>query len=167
MKKIIAAVASVTAIATLVVPSLAAADVQRYQEQTGTMTVTLPEYGLVHTFNISALNPCDGSFTATGVRNVGGVTEDVTGALKGNQVSFAGVYTGSNYASEIGYTWHTIGSGTLGTTFKAADSTGLVFDVNVTANLTDSTHYKNHGDYVSSMGGGSDVAHSCIGMPIH
>ena len=26
--------------------------------------------------------------------------------------------------------------------------------------------YKNHGEYVSSQGGGSDAAHSCIGMPI-
>ena len=26
--------------------------------------------------------------------------------------------------------------------------------------------YKNHGDYVTSQGGGSDAAHSCIGMPI-
>ena len=28
------------------------------------------------------------------------------------------------------------------------------------------TNFKNHGDYVSSQGGGSDAAHSCIGMPI-
>lgn len=28
------------------------------------------------------------------------------------------------------------------------------------------TNYKNHGEYVSSVGGGSDAAHSCIGMPI-
>ena len=30
-----------------------------------------------------------------------------------------------------------------------------------------SSNYKNHGEYVSSQGGGSDAAHSCIGMPIH
>ena len=29
------------------------------------------------------------------------------------------------------------------------------------------TNFKNHGDYVNSHGGGSDAAHSCIGMPIH
>ena len=33
-------------------------------------------------------------------------------------------------------------------------------------NVVDSTNYKNHGEYVSSQGGGSDAAHSCIGMPI-
>ena len=30
-----------------------------------------------------------------------------------------------------------------------------------------SSNYRNHGEYVSSQGGGSDAAHSCIGMPIH
>ena len=29
------------------------------------------------------------------------------------------------------------------------------------------SNFKNHGEYVSSMGGGDDAAHSCIGMPIH
>ena len=32
--------------------------------------------------------------------------------------------------------------------------------------FTNTSNFKNHGDYVSSMGGGSDAAHSCIGMPI-
>ena len=27
--------------------------------------------------------------------------------------------------------------------------------------------YKNHGQYVTAMGGGDDAAHSCIGMPIN
>ena len=27
--------------------------------------------------------------------------------------------------------------------------------------------YKNHGDYVSSMGGGADAAHSPIGKPVN
>src|SRR6478672_8743561 len=32
--------------------------------------------------------------------------------------------------------------------------------------ITSSSTYKNHRDYVCSPGGGSDAAHSCIGMPI-
>jgi hypothetical protein len=32
--------------------------------------------------------------------------------------------------------------------------------------FSDATHYKNHGEYVSTMGGGDDAAHSCIGMPM-
>ncbi len=35
----------------------------------------------------------------------------------------------------------------------------------VSATTTGTSNYKNHGDYVSSMGGGADAAHSCIGMP--
>ena len=33
--------------------------------------------------------------------------------------------------------------------------------------FTNTSTFKNHGEYVSSMGGGADAAHSCIGMPIH
>jgi hypothetical protein len=33
--------------------------------------------------------------------------------------------------------------------------------------VTSMIDFENHGDYVSSQGGGSDAAHSCIGMPLH
>ena len=33
--------------------------------------------------------------------------------------------------------------------------------------ITNTTDYKNHGQYVKAMGGGDDAAHSCIGMPIN
>ncbi len=33
--------------------------------------------------------------------------------------------------------------------------------------FTNTSDFKNHGDYVKSMGGGADAAHSCIGMPIN
>jgi hypothetical protein len=122
---------------------------------------------LIHTFKVDRLNPCDGSFVATsGTRDVGGVTEAVTGTLKGDQVAFNAIYTGSDYGSEIGYKWGTQSSGALGTSIPAWDSIGTPFSVTVTANLTDSTHYKNHGEYVKATGGGDDAAHSCIGMPV-
>ena len=41
----------------------------------------------------------------------------------------------------------------------------LEFKVGATTPIA-SSHYKNHGDYVTSQGGGNDAAHSCIGMPI-
>lgn len=73
----------------------------------------------------------------------------------------------SDYPSEIGYHWNTVGSGALGTPIPAADSWGTTFPVTVTeSHVTASTNFKNHGAYVSSVGGGSDAAHSCIGMPI-
>ena len=36
------------ALAMLAVPAVASADVERYQTQTGSITVTLPQYNLVH-----------------------------------------------------------------------------------------------------------------------
>lgn len=161
MKKFILAAAVA---ATLVVPAAASANVERYQEQTGSLTVKINEYPLVHTFNDVVANPCDdGSFTVTGSRDVGGVIEDVKGTLNGNQVAFESTYTGSNYASEIGYQWGA--KGTLGKPIPGWDSMGTPFTVTVTAHM-ESSNYKNHGEYVKAMGGGSDAAHSCIGMPI-
>ena len=156
------------AVAMLAIPAVASADVPRHQTQSGTLTVTLPEYNLVHTFTDVVVNPCEGgSFTGVaGTRNVGGVKETVSGTIKDGQVAFDAIYTGSDYPSEIGYTWHTIGSGAFGASIPATDSTGLNFTVTVTSNLTDS-NYKNHGQYVKAMGGGDDAAHSCIGMPIN
>ena len=49
----------------------------------------------------------------------------------------------------------------------AAMSVGRTFHVtNELSNVTDSTQYKNHGDYVKQAGDRADAAHSCIGMPI-
>ena len=42
----------------------------------------------------------------------------------------------------------------------------LEFKVGATT-PTNTSNYKNHGEYVTAQGGGSDAAHSCIGMPIH
>jgi hypothetical protein len=36
----------------------------------------------------------------------------------------------------------------------------------VAPSSSQSTAFKNHGDYVKSAGGGADAAHSCIGMPV-
>jgi hypothetical protein len=33
--------------------------------------------------------------------------------------------------------------------------------------FTNTSNYKNHGQYVSSQSDRDDAAHSCIGMPIH
>jgi hypothetical protein len=33
--------------------------------------------------------------------------------------------------------------------------------------VTNTSEYKNHGDYVSSQGGGSENAHSPIGKPVN
>src|SRR4051794_16358956 len=108
-RKLITAGMAVAMLSAVALPSVASADVQRHQEQTGTITVTLPQYKLVHTFTGVTVNPCDGgSFTGiSGTRNVGGVVEEVSGSIKNGVVQFSAVYTESNYTPEIGYTWHT------------------------------------------------------------
>jgi hypothetical protein len=160
MKKLILAG---MAVAMLAIPAVASADVPRHQTQSGTLTVTLPEYNLVHTFTDVVVNPCDGGkFTGiSGTRNVGGVVEEVSGSIKDGVVEFEAIYTESNYPSEIGYNWHTTGPG------RATDSTGLDFDVVIDTSGLKGTQYRNHGEYVKAMGGGDDAAHSCIGMPIN
>jgi hypothetical protein len=124
-----------------------------------------------HTYNVT-LNPCDGSFSGVGsqVGTISGPygTQTVTGHLDGNTVSFTATRSD-------GIKWAMTGliGDTLIATAWNADGTvidtspnALEFKVSKTTPIA-STNYKNHGDYVSSQGGGSDAAHSCIGMPIH
>ena len=60
----------------------------------------------------------------------------------------------------------TDGSITHAQLIAPAISSNLEFKVTAPVN-TGTSNYKNHGDYVSQMGGCDDAAHSCIGMPIH
>jgi hypothetical protein len=171
VKKFILAVA-VTAVAVMGVVSSASAGVERYQTQSMTITAVQPEGAVgqwqnvwTHTYNVE-LNPCDGSFS--GVGSVSGTlngfysNERITGHLDGNDVSFTAtrpdglVYSLSNAPLD-------------NTTVTLATSTPVapwVLEFTVSKTLGASSTYKNHGDYVSSMGGGADAAHSCIGMPV-
>ena len=148
------------ALAMLAVPAVASADVERHQTQSGSLTVTLPEYNLVHTFTGVEVNPCDGgAFTGvSGSRDVGEITEVVSGTIKGGVVQFSATY---DSVQENGYSWHSTTPG------RAIDSNGLNFDAIVDTSGLKSSNYKNHGQYVKAMGGGDDAAHSCIGMPIN
>lgn len=175
MRNFIAAVASITAIAALAVPALASASVERYQTETATFTALQPrnaisQYDQVwkHDFKVT-INPCDNTFTGNSVvtdAGVGGTnaptwTESVTGSLGNGTVSFDSV-------PNAGATFHLVNA-PFGVS-TVADSTYqpniIEFKVDKPT-ITGYSNYKNHGDYVSSQGGGSDAAHSCIGMPIH
>jgi hypothetical protein len=126
-----------------------------------------------HTYNVN-LNPCDGSFTGTGSVSGTPSGSDSRGFL-GNET-----ITGQrNSDGTISYTATRVESGEVyslsnakldGTTEALATSNPAVsfpITFHVNATTTDTSHVKNHGDYVSSQGGGNDAAHSCIGMPIH
>ncbi|MDP9483013.1 MAG: hypothetical protein M3P84_07300 [Chloroflexota bacterium] len=138
-------------------PVLAGSGVQRYQVATTSYTVAVLDT-YIHTFVVS-VNPCDMSLAITGSTPVDSgyyTTETVTGTLAGGVISFDATYDGP-YSP--GFAWSgsfPVGGGTL---------SGL-YTGTVTAAPTTFSDYKNHGDYVSSMGGGRDAAHSCIGKPI-
>jgi hypothetical protein len=172
MKKIIAAVASVTAIAGLVAPTIASASVQRYQTSDATFTLTQPagsvgQWDSVWTHSINVhVNPCDGTFTGTGVETGPGQTlqENITGSFGNDTVSLTA-------NREDGVSFSLLNAPTDGKTTTLATSNPVVswaleFHAS-NPTFSNISNYKNHGDYVSSQGGGSDAAHSCIGMPIH
>jgi hypothetical protein len=159
LKKIILATL-VAAVASLAVASFASASVERYQMATGlTVTATYNGTTYVHTYDLTN-NPCDGtgSFTGTGGIASLPLSETVNGTLKGQSITIHGAYLG-NY--NPGYTWNYSGPLSGG---NASDSMGQTVPLTFTVTMS---NFKNHGDYVSSQGGGSDVAHSCIGMPVH
>jgi hypothetical protein len=174
VKKILLAVA-IAAVATMAVVSSASADVARYQTQSFTITAVQPEGAVgqwqnvwTHTYNVT-LNPCDNTFSGTGMMTgtqngpVAG-TETITGHLDGNTVS----YTASRSFDNVVYS---LSNAPLdGTTVTLATSTPVVpwaLEFKVSKSNVVSSNYRNHGDYVSSQGGSSDAAHSCIGMPIN
>jgi hypothetical protein len=173
LKKIILA-AVVAAVASMAVASFASADVQRYQTQSMTITAVQPKDQVgqwtdvwTHTYNVT-VNPCDGSFTGTGSVSGTGFgllsTETITGHLDGNTVSLTATRNSDGFV-------YSLNNAPLdGTTVSHATSNPSVswpLEFHLTNTLGASSNYKNHGDYVSSQGGGSDAAHSCIGMPIH
>jgi hypothetical protein len=178
VKKFLLAVA-VAAVATMGIVSSASAGVERYQTQTLTITAVQPEGQVgqwtnvwTHTYT-AELNPCNGSFSGgagsfSGVGSVKGTndpfvdTETITGDLDGNNVSF----TATRDSDSLVYS---LSNAPLdGETVTLATSNPEVswpLEFKVTATIESST-YKNHGEYVAQQGGGSDAAHSCIGMPI-
>ena len=173
MKKIILAVA-VAAVATMAVVSSASAGVARYQTQSMTITAVQPEGAVgqwtnvwTHTYNVT-LNPCDNSFSGVGelqgtLNGTYPGTETITGHLNGDAVSFTATRSFDNVEYSLSNAPLDNSTVTLATSNPVAPW-DLEFKVTKTNGA--SSNYKNHGDYVSQMGGGDDAAHSCIGMPI-
>ena len=177
MKKSILAVAVAALAVMAVAASVASAGgpPARYQANGLTITATQP-YGQIgqfnavwtHVFNVtfdSACSASTGSFSGTGIQydNVGAqsYTEKVTGTVTAGKITLIAV-------RDDGVTWTLTDAPLDGTSVKLATSTPSVsWPLEFKVGATATSSYKNHGDYVSSMGGGDDAAHSCIGMPIH
>ena len=169
----VAVAVAVAAMSAFMVVGTSSADVARYQTQTYTFTAIQP-YGAVgqwqnvwtHNFTVT-VNPCDGTFTGTGEQfdnnNNSVYTEDVTGSFSGGKVSLTAT-------RNDGVVWSLTDAPTDNSSVTLATTNPPVnwpveFKVSP-PQLSDATHYKNHGDYVSQMGGGADAAHSCIGMAV-
>ena len=149
--------ASVGLLVGLVSAPALAVGTARYQVATTTYTVAVLDT-YIHTFVVVA-SPCDGSIAITASTPPDSgyyTTETVTGTQTAGVITFSSTYDGP-YSP--GFMWS--GSFPAGGGALSGDFTGTV-----TAAPTTMTAFKNHGDYVSSMGGGPDAAHSCIGKPI-
>jgi hypothetical protein len=157
----------------------AGAAVQRYQFESMSITVAL--FGPsatstnVHQYTVT-LNPCDGTFAGLGggFFGVGGaeyVTESVTGTYVGGNFSLSSTYDGSTYGSPYTYAVGPVAvalsaeTPSLAYTFSSGTPAGT-YPVWITLSANAVSSYTNHGQYVSSTGGGDDAANSCIGMPI-
>jgi hypothetical protein len=158
-QRIIGTLAAVGLLTAIVAgPALAGAGgVQRFQVATTSYTIGVLDT-FFHTF-VVAVNPCDNSIALTGSTAVDSgyyTTETVTGTLTTGIISFSSTYDGPY---NPGFVW--TGSFPVAGGPLSGQYTGTV-----TAAPTTLSTYKNHGDFVSSMGGGRDAAHSCIGKPI-
>jgi hypothetical protein len=171
MRKIILAALAASLAALAIVPALASASVQRYQVENATLTTTLTNFDIVHKFDVT-IDPCSNTFEGTGSSYqaaFGGLhQEKISGTLNANgTVSFKSAY--QNDSTYPGYQWGVNNASVNGT--AATDLWDTMQEQGVhtvsTLHVDSTTQYKNHGDYVSSQGGGDDAAHSCIGMPIN
>ncbi len=151
MKKLILA-AALMAVASLAVAAFASAGVSRYQTQTSTLIVSAIGGAYVHTYTIKTIVATTRS--AGLAERLAPLSETINGTLNGQNITINGAYLGS---LNPGYTWNYNGSLSGG---NASDSMGQTVPLTFTNNVTDQSNFKNHGDYVSVQGGGSDAAHS-------
>jgi hypothetical protein len=155
----------------------ASASVTRNQITTSTYTVNVNDAGThyIHSYTVTP-NPCGADFTGTGQYPATGTptfTESSSGSVAGNPAPGVGLtYTDTYYTpsttNPTGYTYTFKGTftDTQGDfTGTISDSLGQNLPATGTVTGTRSTDV-NHGQYVSANGGGSDAAHSCVGMPV-
>jgi hypothetical protein len=178
MRSVIKLAGALAAVACLAVPALASADVPRYQSQDATFTVTQPAGAYnqwdnlwTHDYTVH-VNPCDGTFSGTGLISgsdqngpIGNPNEAITGKFGAGTVSLHASRTVDSVEYSLA------DAPTDGSTITTASlnvNTPQPVEMKVTAPVfTNTSSYKNHGDYVKAQGGGDDAAHSCIGMPLN
>lgn len=144
--------------------------VARYQMETLTFTVVL-DGAFIHNFT-ATLNPCNGSFSGTGVNTSDHRKfETITGEYAGGMLSYTATqYSGPTPEYEVQGPWGTVspvtissGSGSGTVWVFSATNTGSILVSSLT--VSESTSYASHGAFVS-QNPGADSAMSCIGMPM-
>jgi hypothetical protein len=192
MRKIIAAAASVTAIAALtLIPSIASADVPRCQAAvtdpstaTFTMLETRGEGGQWHSDFTVVVDP-SGKITS-GTVDVYGVDpaypnqklNDFTEIVQGGQITQPGGVGTKNYVSLTAtrdpnvidnYSLTNAPMDGITTSTKVTYPTPYNPEVVVSAPIftASTTTDLNHGQYVKSQGGGKEAAQACAGMPLN
>jgi hypothetical protein len=174
LKKIILATA-VAALASLAIIASASAGVSRYQTQTAKFTVTQPAGAVgqwdnlwTHDYEVT-VNPCDGTFTGTGHQfghDQNGPYESderITGTFAKDSVSFTATRSKDGLVTKL------VNAPFGGAVTVATLNVVVPWTIEMKVSnpvFANTSNFKNHGDYVSSQGGGADAAHSCIGMPI-
>jgi|SRR4051794_40667288 hypothetical protein len=184
MRKFIIAGMAVAMLA--VIPSVASADVPRYQDnQQATFTLKQPvvysdgshagEFGYWQHDVTVKVNPCDNTFVGTAKVSATDKTwgapvlddENLTGSFGADgTVSFTLTRTGYNGVETL------VGAKMDGSLVHPTTTGPEQYEIDMTvtaptfSNIVGGITYKNHGDYVKGVGGGADAAHSCIGMPI-
>lgn len=169
-----AAAALVGSVALVGVASTAGASVARNEIITYTYSSVAYSYSYptyYETNDVITINPCDGTFTGTAVNSVWGDTVIQGYSTSENTATFTDSYTvfaQTNYVKTVNITLNPDGSftGTWSDNLLPIYGGPLSGTVVTGAPTVTYSTYANHGQYVSSMGGGSDAAHSCIGMPI-
>ena len=186
MRKLIIAATTIAALAVpTIMPALASASVDRYQNETATFTVTQPAGAYhqwdnvwTHSFNVT-VNPCDSTFTGDGVISgsdqngpVSTPPESITGSFGHGTVSFTATRDDGLVTTLANATTGGLGD-TAPTTIASLSKDGSVVstpdavEMKVSVpHFTSTSSFKNHGEFVSSQPDRNDAAHSCIGMPI-
>ena len=160
----------------MAVASSASADVARYQTQSMTITAVQPEGAVgqwtnvwTHTYNVDA-EPVRRLVLGRRLDQRHASTASSTATRRSRATSTANARQLHGDRAPDGVVYSLSNAPLDNSTVTLATSTPVVpwaLEFKVSTTKTASSNYKNHGDYVSSQGGGSDAAHSCIGMPIH
>jgi hypothetical protein len=176
-KLIVAAVAVAAAAVPALTPALASANVPRCQVpvagSTATFTVTSPvtlgDWSNVWNHDFTVTVQPDGSFVGTDLVYNGDPSTGFIEQDSGTFNSDGTISLNANRPFDYVNSWSLDHAKTDGSITDATTQPTVPWTVEmkVTPPAFNLTDFRNHGQYVSSQGGGKDAAQSCVGMPLN